>query len=328
MVIVGLDVGYSNLKVAVGEDAAGARLIVRPAGAAPLAQLGERIGTARGLPDVVRVEIAGEPWAAAVEPSRLEGWQRSLHEDYTTSPAYQALVTAALMLAEHPVVDRLVTGLPVAQARDAGRRAALRHRLLGRHATALGDIDVREVRIVPQPVGAFVDLLWSDLDAATLERVERGTVLVLDVGYYSVDWAVIVAGELRRGASGTSLKAMSVLIERAAGLIAERHGGRPQPLAVETALRHGRDQLLVLGKRVALPPFITSAAREVAAPALEALRQALRLEATNVDLVLLTGGGGELVGERAAALFPGAELRLARDPLGANARGFLRYGQH
>ena len=226
-----------------------------------------------------------------------------------------------------PVVDRLVTGLPVAQAQDPRRREALRRALLGRHVTERGAVEVNEVRIVPQPVGAFVDLLWADLGADTLGRIEEGTVLVLDAGFYSFDWAVIVAGELRRGASGTSLEAMSVLLERAAVRIAEQHGGRPQPLALEAALRQGREHVRVLGQRVPLKPSLERAAREVGGVALEALRQALRREATNVDLVVVTGGGGDLYGRQAAALFPGAEVRLARDPVGANARGFFHYAR-
>jgi plasmid segregation protein ParM len=326
MTVIGLDVGYSNLKIAIGEAVGSPRMIVRPAGAAPVDRLGEQIGTAR-VQDAIVVEVDGRRWAAAVEPARFEGWQRSLHEDYAASPAYQALVKAALVLADRPVVDQLVTGLPVAQARDPRRREALRRSLVGRHLTERGMIEVDEVRIVPQPVGAFVDLLWSDLDSDTLARIEEGTVLVLDAGYYSFDWAVIVAGELRRGASGTSLEAMSVLLERAAGRIAEQQGGRPQPLALEAALRQRREHVLVLGQRVALSPALEGAAREVGGVALEALRQALRREATNVDLVVVTGGGGTLYGGQAAALFPGAEVRLAHDPVGANARGFFHYGR-
>ena len=192
----------------------------------------------RRLPDAVVVDVDGQRWAAAIEPARLEGWQRSLHADYAATPAYRALVKAALVLAGRPVVERLVTGLPVDQARDPRRREALRDALIGRHVTERGTVEVGEVRVVPQPVGAFVDLLWSDLDGETLARIEEGTVLVLDAGYYSFDWALVVAGELRRGASGTSLEAMSVLLERAAGAhrraarrpsAAARPGGRPAP---------------------------------------------------------------------------------------------------
>jgi plasmid segregation protein ParM len=273
------------------------------------------------------VEVDDEPWAAAIEPVRFEGWPRSLHEDYAATPAYRALVTAALALAGHLVVDRLVTGLPTAQAQDPARRGALRRTLLGRHRLGHGAVEVREVRIVPQPVGAFVDLLWSDPGEETLARIEEGTVLVLDAGYYSFDWALIVAGELRRGASGTSLEAMSVLIERAAEAIAREHGGRPQPLAVEAALRQGRKTLRVLGRAVDLEPVLMRAAQAVGPLALEALRQALRREVTNVDLVLVAGGGAALYAAQAHALFPGALVRLPPDPVGTNARGFFHYGQ-
>ena len=69
-------------------------------------------------------------------------------------------------------------------------------------------------------------------------------------------------------------------------------------------MRQGRDHLLVLGKRVPLPPVLGRAAEEIGGVALEALRQALRREATNVDLVMVAGGGGALYGRAVAALFP------------------------
>jgi plasmid segregation protein ParM len=81
-----------------------------------------------------------------------------------------------------------------------------------------------------------------------------------------------------------------------------------------------------LGAEIPLGPLLAEVAREVGAVALEALRQALRREVSNVDLVVLAGGGGSLYGEQAAALFPGAAVRLAPDPVAANARGFFHYG--
>jgi plasmid segregation protein ParM len=119
---------------------------------------------------------------------------------------------------------------------------------------------------------------------------------------------------------------MSVVLEKTAERIARVHGGRPQPLAVEAALREGREHLRVLGARVPLAPVLAGVAEEIAGVSLEALRQALRREATNVDLVLLTGGGGALYGPQVAELFPGAEVRLAPEPVAANARGFFHYG--
>jgi plasmid segregation protein ParM len=120
---------------------------------------------------------------------------------------------------------------------------------------------------------------------------------------------------------------MSVLIDRAAILIAEQHGGRPEPQRVEAALRAGRDHVLVLGQRLPLAPFLERAAPDACGLALEALRQALRREVSNVDLVLLTGGGAGIYGDQARALFPGAVVHVAHDPVTANARGFFRHGR-
>ena len=72
MTVIGLDVGYSNLKIAVGEAVGSPRMIVRPAGAAPLDRLGERIGAAR-LQDAVVVEVDGQRWAAADRAGTLRG---------------------------------------------------------------------------------------------------------------------------------------------------------------------------------------------------------------------------------------------------------------
>ena len=105
MVIVGLDVGYSNLKIAAGEAGGVPQVSARPAGAAPAQRLGERVGSGPAPADGIYVDGRGQRWIAAVEPGRLEGWQRPLHEDYAASPAYEALVKAGLVLADIQLAD-------------------------------------------------------------------------------------------------------------------------------------------------------------------------------------------------------------------------------
>ena len=328
MYVVGLDVGYSNLKVVAGVAGALPRVMVRPAGAAPEERLGASIngsGGVRGGESPILVDVAGETWAAAIEPERFEGWQRPLHEDYATTPAYKALAKAAFLMAGHPRIDVVVTGLPVTQAGDERRRDQLKRVMVGRHILAGGTVEVGEVRIVPQPVGAYLDLVYTATDEAILDRIETGAVIVLDAGYYSFDWALIVQGELRRNASGTSLEAMSVLLERASRHAVEEAGGKPQPLGLEAAVRAGRSHFLQAGRRLFVPSLVSRAAATVSGVALEAMRQAMRRETRSVDLVLIAGGGGALYGAPVSELFPGALVVVAPDPVSANARGFFRY---
>ena len=186
-------------------------------------------------------------------------------------------------------------------------------------------VEVADVRVVAQPVGAFVDVLVH-AGEAVVDVIGDGTVLVLDVGFFSVDWAVLVNGDLRRTSTGTSLDAMSVLIEAAAGLIGSDCRGKPPIAALEGCLAEGGASILYRGKRVALAPYLEQAARQTARVALEALRQDLRREHTEVDLIVLTGGGSALFAPLVQELFDQVPLHVPADPVGANARGYFYYG--
>lgn len=328
MALVGLDIGYSNLKLAAGEAGAEPQVLIRPAGAGPDERLALAVGEVKGAEAAVGVLVDGTPWAAAVHPERFEGWQRTLHADYPASTAYRALFRAALLLAGTDTIERLVTGLPVAQALDPGARERLRQALAGRHPIAAGRVvEVRSVEVLPQPVGAFVEALWASRDGAMLDRLEEGAVLVVDAGFFSFDWTLIVRGELRREASGSSLEAMSVVLERAATLIARERGGQPHAAALERALRRAETHILLHGERVELSPYLERGARAVAPVALEALLGALRRERVNLDLLLLAGGGARCYADVVRERLPDRALVIAAEPISANARGFFRYAQ-
>ena len=325
MVVVGLDIGYSNLKCVAGVCGMHPRLQVMPAVAAPEAHVAVRLQADAGQsPQGIAVSLDGRRWIAGVPPARVSGWQRALHEDYVASDSYRALLLAALQVIGVERIDRLVTGLPVAQAMEPTHRERLRARLQGRHALADGAVEVAEVRVIAQPVGAFVDLLMQ-ADAPLVERISAGTVLVIDVGFFSVDWSVLVNGDLRQTTSGTSLQAMSVLIDAAAERLRTERGGKAALAAIEQALAQRRSAILLHGDWVELAPYLQRAARAVGPLALEALRRDLRHEQTNADLLLLTGGGAALFEPVVRAVFPEAPLRLSVDPLAANARGYFHY---
>lgn len=86
--------------------------------------------------------------------------------------------------------------------------------LKGTHqVTTQRAITVKEVRVVAQPAGAYLDCVMSQDDEETLEIFENGRAIVIDPGFYSVDWVVVQNGEIYHRSSGTSLKAMSRLLD-------------------------------------------------------------------------------------------------------------------
>lgn len=321
--VAALDVGYSNLKLLAGQRGATPVATVLPAGAGPAGAMPLHPHSApgcdvRGLQDGLEVQVDGAAWAAGVEPSRLQNWERELHPDYPATAGYRALVHAALLAAGRARIDTLVTGLPVSQWLDPAQRAALQARLTGRHAvTQAREVEVVSVQVLPQPAGAYLDLC-----AGEPEAVAQARVLVVDSGFFSVDWAMFDEGAMRAANSGTSTAAMSVLLEGAADLIRRDHGSRIERDLLERAVRSGTASVPLFGRPVELAPYLTEAAKQTAPVALTAIRQTLRGERREVDLVLLAGGGAASYAEATRAVFPRARVVVPDQPVLANVRGF------
>lgn len=126
--VLGLDIGYSNLKMVMGHKGGEVRTVIMPVGAGPLELMPQQLTGGAGAS--IQVVIDGEKWVAGVEPDRLQGWERELHGDYPSTNPYRALFYAALLMSEQKEIDVLVTGLPVSQYMEVERREALKARLL------------------------------------------------------------------------------------------------------------------------------------------------------------------------------------------------------
>ncbi|MFO1432560.1 MAG: ParM/StbA family protein [Candidatus Competibacteraceae bacterium] len=320
---MGIDIGYSNVKLVMGEVEAAPQLQLRPAGAAPVDRLPERMNA--GDDDTLRVLANNEHYAACVSPERLQNWNRVLHENYPGTASYQALYHAALLLSEQPQVDWVVTGLPVAQWLDQKRRTALAEQLRGEHAvTPKRTVVVEQVRVIPQPGGGYLDLLAQH---PSPELLNDTRVLVIDPGFFSVDWVFVVDGEIRHQSSGTSHQATSVLLEQASRLITTDHGGKVSRERLEQALRLGKDHVVLFGQPIDTRPYLERAGQHTVGVALTALQESLRNETQGVDVVLLVGGGARFFEAAVRHLFPGSQVLVPQEPVFANARGFWYFGQ-
>lgn len=320
--IIGIDIGYSNLKLAFaqrGEHPPKTSLL--PAGAAPADRVPTRFD---GKPHegLLRVLSDNQEFIAGIPSDRAELWSRSIHSDYPSSPSYKALFHAGLLLSETDHVDVLVTGLPVSQFQNEARRDALVSQMSGVHqVTPKRAITVDKVKVIPQPVGGLLDYanqIDTDLDEAA--------VLVVDPGFFSVDWIMVAGADLRRQSSGTSLNASSVVLEESAKLIAKDHGATVSIETLENAIRSGKSSVLVLGQRVEIAPYIEQAAKTVCPVVVEAIQKSLRTETRSPDMIVLVGGGAEFFREALEAAFPRLTIGSPREPVFSNARGFWIMG--
>lgn len=329
--IVGMDIGYGNLKVAFGTENSQPMTEIMPATAVPAELVANSLfGADEEGESGVRVLVEESAWMAGVPAEAVQRHApRQLHEGYVGSPAWQALAHAGLLLSGFSIVDELVVGLPVHHYEETARRKQLEGLLKGMHSVSLRrEVEVRNVRVVPQPVGAYVDALnspWNDED--TQERLAEETSLVIDPGFFSLDWTLIRAGGRYAGlASGSSLFAVSKVIEEARRLIRQDYGAAPTAAQLEQCLQLGRDTVNVYRQGVSVPEYHAKAAAVVAKEAFSEMRTMLRQVDEPVNFLILSGGGALLYRDAVASLYAESQILCAPKPELSNVIGFWRLG--
>jgi len=322
MFITGMDIGYSNLKVCSGfVDGPPMNIDVYPVGAGP-----ERLlaGNVKGEVNAVRVQIDGQPYVACVEPERLANWQRALHENYPASTTYRALFYAALAQSGQAHIDKLVTGLPVSHFQDKKRRDELVGRLKGIHQIAPDRaVRVAEVDVIPQPVGAYLDTAES---SGRAEEFQDAEVLIIDPGFFSVDWVLMTGTDIQYEWSSSSTLATSRLLEEVGRILMRDFDCRVPVEKLERQIRSGSDTIRVFKDRVALKPLLEEAAVEVGEMVMNNVKASMRSQAADVSIVILAGGGANFYKKAVEDIFPRAEILVPEKPVVANARGFWYYG--
>ena len=140
----------------------------------------------------------------------------------------------------------LVTGLPVTQARDESYVKALVETMTGTHRiSSKREVTVKSVVVVAQPIGTLTDIYCTS-DSADV--VEESVSLVLDPGFFSVDWVLFDHRELVAQSSSSSVKAMSVLLQACNEEIGLEQGGIPGVEKIEHARQSGRSYILMFGR--------------------------------------------------------------------------------
>ncbi|MDG1580940.1 ParM/StbA family protein [Pseudomonas sp. GOM6] len=324
--VVGLDIGYSNVKIAFGYPSQGEpKTLVRPAHAAPISAVN---GEHTAGPGEFFVTVKDERWLSLISPARAD-IKRELHANYPSTDLYYALFLGALVAATEDgqsVIDNLITGLPTSQSRDPALIEALTKRLKGKHQVAPSVVvEVKEVLVVPQPAGILNDIYSSYSDP---ELLDESHILVVDPGFYSVDWVNYNKGHVVKDASGTALEAMSAMIGEINRQIGLEHAVSPGVEKIEMSLQAGRDNVVVRGARVPLAPYVERAQEIIANEALKDTLQSMRFqhESQPLDFIFLGGGGSEYYKAAVMRHYPDAQVLTSANPVVSNAVGFWLYG--
>lgn len=186
--IVGIDIGYGHTKwVAIGDDGE-IRKGMFPS-VAPISTR-ERSAEANGISSLrnVYVGIEGKNYAVGKD-AHMEtdtNYSRNRLEEYSQSEGYRALMLGSLHFTGMRDIAQLVIGLPLSTL--AAYHQQLNTQYLGEHsigsinAKRRTEVFVHNVNVTSQPAAAMFNAV------ATYPALRKSTNLVIDLGYFTMDF--------------------------------------------------------------------------------------------------------------------------------------------
>ncbi len=254
---------------------------------------------------------------------------RVLDPDYSMTDTHMALIRGALYYMGQPKIDLLILGLPVNTFEKYHKKLA--QRVLGKHtiparakdgATEYTEVEIVNCRVIPQPIGSFFDYATR---AGTYERMRSQMNLLIDIGFYTLDWLVADGVKINNARSDALPGGMSAILRTMADAIGSQLGEQISDLSMlEDSIRTGINPMFY-GK-----PFdITDHKKLAKAKAEQFVAVLVNKVGSSMDIsnIILAGGGAEFFKDVLTDKFPKHEIITTRDPVFANVRGFQRAGQ-
>ena len=247
---------------------------------------------------------------------------KQLHDEYTESPEYMALLRGALSMMKVSHIDLLIVGLPVALF--SLKKSALEKTMAGEHQIGGGKtVTVAKAMAVAQPQGALVHYAAEHKKMTTIGTEQS---LVIDPGSRTFDWLVTRGMRLVQKQSHSINRGMSDVLRLLAAEISKDVGSPYRDYdAIDLALRSGKSPVIFqkpydMGRHLPL-------AESVAQQAVSTMRQWIETP-ESLQNIILVGGGAFLFKKAVKAAFPKHRIHEVKEPMFANVRGFQLAGQN
>lgn len=332
-IVQSIDVGYGGLKRATGGVDGGKIHVEVYSSVVGIGAL--KMSTDVVPRDTVITEIGGVRYEAGKHAALAVRHNQGRVEsaNYAMSPQYQALVNSALFYGEADHVDVLVLGLP--NSTFASTAANLKKAMTGKHHFIRVDtsheeihrtVQVDEVRVIRQPIGGLVDAMFSTDAGVPGDVGDEGTkTLIIDPGYYTLDWVVADGNspvEHRTGA-GNAMGASSIYraIQTA---IQQQTGSEVDVGRIERAYADGAGTFKSNGKQFYLDQFTSEVDSALMSAMLNMQSKVQSFE--DIDNIIVVGGAASLYAKALQRLIGRSDIIVARDPQYANVRGFQHLG--
>lgn len=320
-IIRAIDVGYSNVKFTTGSEANGDPICRSFPSLTPLASDDQLCAGPFEKRDSVRVAVNGATYEVGPDAYlALKGHFATVrHEAFCQTDSYRALFLGTLSYMHLPRIDTLVLGLPVSYL--GSKLSSLIELAKGTHQLP-GDktVVIDKVQVFGQPVGGYFNFLHQH--GAT--KGTKKKTLIVDPGYVTLDWIVASGAKPNGSRSGSFQGGVSSILAAIQKMLARDGIPHDDMWRLNEGLRTG--SFRIYGKPVDLRPYLVEA-QPVIIEAVDMMLSTIG-SLSDIDRVLLVGGGASLYRPAIEARANGLEVIQDTAPEFANVRGFQRLAEY
>lgn len=331
MQTLGIDLGFGFTKATDGERSLVVKSVI---GEATDGRLGGPMPESRPGHDHLHLELEDRGVFVgdlAERQSALRSF--TLDQDRFISDAAKLLalaVAAELTDSDEPV--GIVTGLPIStyrqKADELARALRDRHSFVsiapdgGRTRRV---VEVRDVKVIPQPFGSMYDLVLDDAGAVGDRHTLQQKIGIVDVGFQTSDLTVSDHGTFLERASQSTETGVGRAFATIAGKIREKSGVSVELYRLYEAMSEGR--IKIRGESFDLSRLIEHVLGQLATD-IAADANRLWADEWDIDAIVITGGGGAVLAPYLSPLLSGKVLPMdtSRDARLNNVRGFWKLG--
>jgi len=244
-----------------------------------------------------------------------------------------ALTSLALFPEPGPREYNVVTGLPIRFFKQYRSRYV--SMLEGTHKILLHNrdevqekvLEIKKVRVLPQPFGAVFNLLMNNHGRIVDRDVARQKFGVIDIGFRTTDYTITDRLRYIERGSRTTDTGISKAFSLISRKIVEQSGINVELYRLFEPVKKGR--IRIRGKDFSLTELRDEVMKQLATAIVSDMER-LWVEDWDVEFILLTGGGAEDLGPILEKLLEGQTRLISTesDMRMANVVGYLKYAKY
>jgi len=246
---------------------------------------------------------------------RSERIYTTREKNWIETPAYKALVKYACRVAGLRGNEkvRIITGLPVGHFRRC------KSSLVKTVKEVIG-LET-DVRVILQPLGSYFDCLLDDNAIVKDKEFLMSRTGIIDIGFFTIDFVTMQNLNFIKNCHESHEGGLSSAYRRIARHLYDVFDYKKEVYEMEPVVRDGF--VKVFGEKRDVKKTVERTLDELA-DEIEAKAKILWKEGSDIDFILVTGGGANALKGRFNFY---KHMRFVHDSQFANARGYFKYGR-